>query len=240
MTLCPTPARVSRGRGRFAALSAAVLAATLLVTGCTEEQDGTTDADPDAQPSASAEATEDTTPVLTREECVVGTWQIDNAAFERFLNRLAPAGGVQVSVSGGSFLRFDDAGTFFAWREDFTIATSAHGATMAHVSNSGETGDYGLVLDWGPDGGDDFLWIAETMEVMRHEVMTVDGVATFIDEGGAEATIELFDGYTGQVPHIEGREAVEGSVPFTCDAEHLTVEYDVGSLMLYHRVASTT
>lgn len=51
--------------------------------------------------------------------------------------------------------------------------------------------------------------------------------------------MELFDGFTGQVPEIDGRESVDGSLPFECDGDTLTFEFDAGNVMPYHRVTNT-
>lgn len=217
----------------------AVLATMLLATACSAGPLATGPVDPGAEPPASVEESADAAPALTREQCVVGTWQVDNAAFEEYLNSLmigVPT-GARMEVSGASFWRFDDAGTFYSWREDFTFTTTAEGQTVTHVSNSAETGDYGLVLDFGAAPSTDFLWVAETMSVMHDEVITVGGIATLMDDGSGSSTITLFDGYTGEVPVVEG-EPIEGSLPFTCDSDTLVFEFDAGLTMPYNRTTA--
>lgn len=209
-------------------------ALALLLTGCSAGPLTNGPLDPDADPLSSADPAEDAAPVITREQCVVGTWQVDNAAFESYMNSLIPSRDIRMEISGGNYMRFDDAGSFFSWREDFTMRSTASGQTVTHVSNSGETGDYGLVLDWGTAPSTDFLWVAETMSVMHDEVMIVGGIATVIDDGGGAATVELFDGFTGEVPVVEG-EPLEGSLPFVCDGDTLVFEFDAGLTMPYHR-----
>ncbi|HRN29534.1 MAG TPA: hypothetical protein PK781_03370 [Terrimesophilobacter sp.] len=219
-------------------LLTAALATTLLVTACSAGPLGADPTDPGTEPSASVDATPDAAPVVTREQCVIGTWQVDNAAFESWMNTLVVSVPVNMAVSGSSYMRFDDQGSFFTWRDDFTFTTTAEGQTVTHISNSGETGDYGLVLDYGAPPTVDFLWVAETMRVVHDEVMIVGGIATLIDEGGPEARIELFDGYTGEVPTVEG-ETMEGSLPFTCDDDTLVFEFDAGNTMPFNRTTAT-
>src|SRR5690606_38287693 len=119
MTHLETPRSKLR---RSARVMAALFAATLVVTGCSAGP-LVPDSQPDADPSASVAPPEDAAPVITREQCVVGTWQVDNEAFESYMNSFIPKSGVQMSISGGNFMRFDDAGTFFGWRDDFTMTT---------------------------------------------------------------------------------------------------------------------
>lgn len=216
----------------------ALAAVALLATGCSAGPLANDPLDPDAEPSTSVDAPDEAAPVITREQCVVGTWQVDNAAFEAYLNTLVPSGGIRMTVSGGNFMRFDAAGSFFSWRDNFTMTTTASGQTLEHISNSGETGDYGLVLDWGKPPTADFLWVAETMSVVHDEVMIVGGIATLVDDGSGTATVELFDGFTGEVPLVDG-EPLEGSLPFTCDGDTLTFEFDAGLTMPYHRSTAT-
>jgi hypothetical protein len=221
-----------------ATLIATLCAAALLVTGCAAGPLANGPLDSDAEPSASVDAPDDTAPVITREECVIGTWQVDNAAFEAYMNSLIPSAGVRMTISGGNYMRFDDAGSFFSWRDDFTMTTTASGQNITHVSNSGETGDYGLVLDWGKPPTVDFLWVAETMMVVHDEVAIVGGIATLVDDGSGTATIDLFDGFTGEVPMMDG-EPLEGSLPFTCKDDTLVFEFDAGLTMPYHRSSAT-
>lgn len=221
-----------------ATLIATLCAAALLVTACSAGPLANGPLDPDAEPSASVDPGDDAAPVITREECVVGTWQVDNAAFEAYMNTLIPNAGIRMTISGGNFMRFDDAGSFFSWRDNFTMTTTASGQTVEHISNSGETGDYGLVLDWGKPPTADFLWVAETMSVVHDEVMIVGGIATLVDDGSGAATVELFDGFTGEVPMVDG-EPLEGSLPFTCDGDTLIFEFDAGLTMPYHRSSAT-
>lgn len=218
-----------------------IAATALLIAGCSvgplAPDTNHEPTDPDATPTDPAPTEEPAqAEVITTDKCVIGTWQVDNAAFQTYMNSLAPSAGGHMTVSGASFMRFDGEGTFSMWREDFTFAMTAEGQSIKFVSNSGETGDYGLVLDWGAPPATDFLWVAETMVVITDEVTTVDGIATFFDQGGGSATVELFDGYRGEVPEVEGREAVEGSLPITCDGDTLTFEFDAGLTMPYHRV----
>ena len=226
-------------------LSRVVIAAAtllLMLTACFPENPPAIDPalnvpqDSDTDSTASENPENNVTPAITREECVIGTWQVDNAVFEAYMNSLAPSAGMHMSISGGNFMRFDGAGSFTSWREDFTMAMSAEGQSITHVSNSGETGDYGLVLDYGAPHLTDFLWVAETMTVIRDEVMHIGGIATVVDDGSSSAVIQLFDGYRGEVPSVEG-EPLEGSLPFTCEGDTLTFEFDVGNTMPYHRVS---
>lgn len=219
-----------------ATLVATLCVAALLITGCSTGQPSPTD--PDGDPSASASAGPAEPEIITPAQCVIGTWQVDNAAFEAYMNSLIPSAGIRMTISGGNYMRFDDAGSFFSWRDDFTMTTTASGQTVEHVSNSGETGDYGLVLDWGKPPTVDFLWVAETMSVMHDEVMIVGGIATLVDDGRGTATVELFDGFTGEVPMMDG-EPLEGSLPFTCKDDTLTFEFDAGLTMPYHRSSAT-
>lgn len=214
---------------------ASAVTLTLLLTGCATEQDE--HEHDEVEQEADAESTAPEEHVLGPAECLVGSWRVDNARFEEYLNSLGT--GVSMAVSGANYLRFDDEGKYFTWREDFTFTMGSGEQTVTHVSNSGETGDYGTVLEWGGASPSDFLWVAETMTVVRDEVYTVGGIAQVVDDGAADMTITLFDGYTGEVPRIEDREAVEGSGPFTCDADTLTLGFDIDSEMLYHRAEAS-
>jgi hypothetical protein len=207
---------------------ASAVTLAVLLTGCASEPD-----EPELDPQADADAEQvEVVAEIGPAECLIGTWQVDNASFEAFL--VANGGGM--AVSGGDFMRFDDAGAYFSWSEDFTFSTGSGASAVTHVSNSSYTGDYGTVLNWGGEFPNDFLWVAETMIVVQDEVFTVGGIAQFIDDGGAEGTIHLFDGYTGQVPFPEEREAVEGTGPFWCDIETLKLATDIDYDVLYHRV----
>lgn len=217
-------------------LAVTLCAAALLVTSCSAGP--IVSVDPNADPNVAETDAPAEPEVVTPTQCVIGTWQVDNAAFESWMNSLVVSVPVQMAVSGSSYMRFDDQGTFFTWRDDFTFTTTAEGQTVTHISNSGETGDYGLVLNYGTPPTVDFLWIAETMRVMHDEMMIVGGIATLIDDGGAEARIELFDGYTGAIPTVEG-EPLEGSLPFTCDDDTLVFEFDAGLTMPFNRTTAT-
>ncbi len=174
---------------------------------------------------------------MSRAECVIGIWQADNAVFESYMNSLVPEPSMRMSITGASLIRFDAAGQFFSWREDFTMTTRAQGQTVTHVSNSAETGDYGLVLDWGSSPSTDFLWVAETMTVIKDEVFNIGGIATVVEDGSGSA-VELFNGYQGELPVVDG-EPMEGSLPFTCTKNTLTFEFDVGKTMPYHRITTS-
>lgn len=206
----------------------------LIVAGCSAGPLAPANGEPVDPEATSTEAAPE---VVSVEDCVAGTWQVDNAAFEGYMNSLGTSVGGHMAVSGASYMRFDGEGTFSMWREDFTFTMTHDGQTIQFVSNSGEMGDYGLVLDWGAPPTTNFLWVAETMVVMTDEVMTVDGIATLTDQGGGGSTVEFFDGFRGEVPEVEGRESVEGSLPFTCDGDTMTFEFDAGQTMLYHRTS---
>lgn len=203
-------------------LTAAALLSALTLTGCTTEPEPA----PDASPTPEAEVTSEPTAA----ECLIGTWQTDNSSYERFL----AAAGAPMAVDGAEFWRFDEAGTYFNWREDFGFTTGSGATAVTHVSNSGWTGDYGTVLDW-RDSGNDYLWVAETLTVVHDEVFTVAGVAQVIDQGSHEMTV-LFEGYSAEVPVVEGREQVEGSGPFWCTADELRLQADLDTEILLHRV----
>lgn len=241
MTLIATSTSKQTVLGTTARL--AVAAALLLsLAGCDLVPEPPVGSDPNIpgseNPLQPDQGEDETPPVVTVDQCVIGSWQVDNTAFQAYMNSLAPSTGVQMSISGASYMRFDDAGTFFSWRDDFTMTTQSQGQTIIHVSNSGETGDYGLVLNYGTPPTTDFLWVAETMTVMQDEVLTVDGIAVFSDMGGSGAVVELFDGYRGEVPTVEG-EPMEGSLPITCEGDLLTFEFDAGLTMPYHRSSVT-
>lgn len=230
--------RTVSSRTRLAAVP--LLALSLLLAGCSAGPGEPGLASPGGEPNASGTPEADV--VIGPEECVVGSWKVDNATFEKFLNASTGAGsgipaGVDttVRVSGDSYLRFDGESAYYGWRDDFTLAfgSGAHAAT--HVSNSGEMGDYGVVLGFGDRVKNDFLWVAETMTVLRDEVFTVGGIARVVDDGGATVGVNFFDGYQGEVPRIEEHESVEGTGPFRCDGDVLTFELDNGMEMLYHR-----
>src|SRR5690606_27714196 len=80
------PVKESRPMTRTnpATLVATLCAAALLITGCSTGQPSPTD--PDADPSASASAAPAEPEIITPAQCVIGTWQVDNAAFEAYMN----------------------------------------------------------------------------------------------------------------------------------------------------------
>lgn len=138
--------RTDGGTLRHPRALAALATIALILTGCsTPAPDPLTD-----DPEAPVEVENAEAPVaLSPEECVVGTWRVDNGAFEDYMNSLATGVGGHMAVTGASFMRFDGEGTFSRWRDDFTFTLTHDGRTMEFVSNSGEVGDYGVVLDWG-------------------------------------------------------------------------------------------
>ena len=206
-----------------AALLGALALTGLTLTGCSTEPGPA----PDATPAPSEV---EVAPEPTAAECLIGTWRSDNASYEQFLSAV----GAPMTVSGAEFWRFDEAGAYFNWREDFGYTTGSGVAAVTHVSNSSWTGEYGTVLDW-RDSGTDYLWVAETLTVVHDEVLTVAGIAQVIDQGSHEMTV-IFQGYPAEVPVVEGREQLEGSGPFRCDAGTLRLEVDLGTEMVLHRV----
>lgn len=234
--------RTALSRARQLALP--LLVVPLLLAGCSTGPGAPGGGSPSGEPTASG--TPKAQMVVGPKECVVGSWKVDNATFENFVNTSTgigsgiPAGvDTTIRVSGNSYLRFDDKGAYFGWRDDFTLAFGSGKNAAAHVSNSGETGDYGVVLDFGKTVKNDFLWVAETMEVMRDEVFTVGGLTQVVDSGGETVRVTLFEGYNGEVPRVGERESVEGTGPFWCDGDVLKFGLDGGTEMLYRRTTVT-
>lgn len=207
---------------RVARALAPVAVLSLLLTGCMDDDD-------EQEPVAVPEPP-------TLEECVVGSWKQDNEDFQAMLDALS--GGFSMTVSGDSYLRFDGEGTFYSWRDDFRLTTGSGAGAVEHVSNSAEMGEYGVVVGFTGLSGThptDFLWVAETMTVMTDEVLTVGGIGQVIDTGGATQGVEIFGAYDGDVPRVEGREAMEGSVPVTCSGDLMTLEVEIGTTVRFHR-----
>lgn len=179
------------------------------------------------------------------DKCLIGTWQIDNQDFEDIMGTILdftseiPAGtNVSFEVSGGSFFRFDDQGQFFSWRDDYTFTMTVDGQVVTFVSNSSETGSYGVVLGFGGMSNThftDFLWVDESMIVVTDEVMNIAGMAQAVDRGDSGVGLEIFGHYKGEVPRVEGRESMESSLPFTCVGDTLTLTTEIDADIALHR-----
>lgn len=136
---------------------AAIIAACVLLSGCTTAPGAGPLADqPGAhQPGAGSETDASPSSGFTDPaSCLIGTWKEDMEAFNAAMldADLKMGGGTaDRKWGGGSFLRFDDQNMFFNWTEDSTFEWTMMGETTRSVTNGSAFGDYVVddgVISW--------------------------------------------------------------------------------------------
>lgn len=172
--------------------------------------------------------------------CLTGSWQLRNETFEAALVELVqndpsiPAdmrAGMDITLSGGSFIRFDGGDLYTAWQDEFTMAFEADGQQVQHVQSSDDAATYGV------EG--EYVWVRDFTQLHLEAEMRIAGIGSVALEGGSDAmaSVNVF-GYSAAVPGID-RELVDGVARYECAADALTLyaDADAGMAASFTRIA---
>ncbi|MDH3250199.1 MAG: lipocalin family protein [Acidimicrobiia bacterium] len=221
---------------RRAAMAAAI---SLIVAACGSSADSTTTteavgaggateatvADPTtttttAPTTTAAPTTTTTEAVSARSDCLVGSWELDSAAFiEQIFSAGAgetgfeELGEVEISHGGGSFIvTMNEDGTYVGVRDDWQIRLSADEGTFVNTLDGEEAGT------WSVDG-DQLTVTPESSTISVSFAAEIDGVLQDLPFGGTQT--------------VSSRE-LGGTGPFTCDDDTLRATFE-GSTSTFTR-----
>lgn len=167
-----------------------------------------------AAPTTTTAAPTTTEAAVASSDCLVGTWELNSAAFiEQIFSSadetgLEELGDVEVSHGGGSFIvTMADDGSYLGDRDNWQIRITADDGTFVNTLNGEEMGT------WAVDG-DQLTVSSESSTIEVSFAAEIDGQLQELPFGGTQtvATQEL--GGTG---------------PFTCDDDTLEVIFGGGT-----------
>lgn len=202
-----------------------LFALVLIATACGGDTTPTTNA---ATPTATTVASTDTTSaettsttaapetttttaaaVTTSDDCLVGAWELDSAAFlETVFAEAADEAGDDFTAThgGGSYVvtLFDD-GTFDGKRDNWQMRFGSSDGVFVTTLNGSEEGT------WSTDG-DTIAISTDVSDVAVTQALEVDGELQELPFGGTAQTVRT--------------DAFEGEGTFTCDSERMTVTFE--------------
>ncbi|HWV25971.1 MAG TPA: hypothetical protein VNZ66_02015 [Aeromicrobium sp.] len=235
-------ARRGMGRGLLGTALCSALAAVLVGCGVDDRTLLSGGAAPNAEAPSEDEADGaqqvDGEGVLTGASCLRGRWQLRNDTFETALAELvrnepsAPAeirAGLDLALSGASYITFDEGGKYTASQDDFTMRFRVAGDEVRHVQSSADTATYGA--------DDQFVWVSNfTQEFVDAKMHVADLAAVTIAGGDDNLTSVTFFGTQVVVPGMD-RELIDGAAAYTCSRDSLTLHADGGMSAEFSRVS---
>lgn len=221
-------------RARAARLAMTVLLGATLLGGCAGDDS------PEESLVTSAEdvVAEEDVDQLSGPDCLTGTWKMRNETFEAALAEMLrndPAlppqmrGNFSLELSGASYIRFDGAGLYTAWLDDFTMTMSMSEGRVQHVQNSGDAASY--------EANDEYAWVTDFIGVYFNAEMVIDGIGSVSLNGPGEAKVNVF-GFTADVPGVD-RELIDGAARYECTPESLELHADGGLSAGFTRASSS-
>ena len=161
-----------------------------------------------------------TTEAVAAGGCLVGTWELDSAAFiEQIFSAGAgetgfeELGEVEITHGGGAFIvTMNEDGTYVGDRDNWQIRLSADEGTFVNTLDGEEAGT------WSVDG-DQLTVTSESSTIQVSFAAEVDGVLQDLPFGGTQTVASRELGGTG---------------PFTCDDNTLEVTFE-GSTSTFAR-----
>ncbi|UZN02422.1 hypothetical protein [Cellulomonas sp. S1-8] len=222
--------------------SALALATTtaLLLTACTAGSqdgdepaattDGTTPAteapatEAPAGEAPAADASDDEPLAPATAECLLGTWELDLAAMQDDLRRMASAGGgaVTVEVTGTSTYEFAEGGRFTSTVDSSsTVAMSADDSDL--TSSSVSTGV--LTGAWALDADSLVISDVDTSELEVATTATLDGEDLEVPDGTPEDAIEVLPPTASTASCGADRLTLQMSVLQDEDADPVSITY---------------
>jgi hypothetical protein len=173
-----------------------------------------------APTTTEAPTTTTTEAVLAGSDCLVGSWELDSAAFiEQIFSAGAgetgfeELGEVEISHGGGSFIvTMNEDGTYVGVRDDWQIRLSADDGTFVNTLDGEEAGT------WSVDG-DQLTVTPESSTISVSFAAEIDGVLQDLPFGGTQT--------------VSSRE-LGGTGPFTCDDDTLEATFE-GSTSTFTR-----
>ncbi len=153
--------------------------------------------------------------------CVVGTWKMDNASFEKAMEQLFAESGfpADVRVSGDDYSRFAVVGgdepiaEFSFLQRDFTLSIDLPDGESSFVINGAQSGIFGTSQFDDDDDTRGIMWINETA-VEFERVEAVMGPTRVELDTDASGSVEIFD-YRGALPP-DVPDLIEGAAAYEC------------------------